>query len=116
MNAATHYPMLAAQAEASLVAAAPCSTVEAQRGREVFLENLTAGHDKPLPIGYNCRSYKVSTFLGECSREAQAVLFAACHAVMAGRAPEEAAAKLATFSHMVAREFGEDSADAWCDV
>ena len=113
MNAATHYPMLAAQAEASIIAATPCSTVEAERGRTVFLENLTNGYDKALPIGYNCRAYKISTFLGECSREAQAVLFAACHAVMAGRSADEAVAKLHTFSHMVAREFGEDSADAW---
>jgi hypothetical protein len=70
--------MLAAQAEASLVAATPCASDEAERGRTVFLENLTNGYDKQLPLGYNARSYKISTFLGECSREAQAVLFAAC--------------------------------------
>ena len=113
MNAATHYPMLAAQAEASIIAATPCSTVEAERGRVAFLRNIQSGCDKPMPHGYNTHQYAVSTYLGECDRSAQAMLFAACSAALAGRSTEEVTSRLQAFVHAVAREYGEDSADAW---
>lgn len=116
MDAATHYPMLAAQAEASVIAATPCSTPEAERGRAAFLRNIRCGHDMPMPHGYNTRKYAVSTYLGECDRSAQAMLFAACSAALSDRSAEEVTAKLQAFIHAVAREYGEDSADAWEDA
>ena len=115
MNAATHYPMLAAQAAAHELEVLPSTTVEADRGRTAFLESIKAGINSGMPLGMNTRSYKVSQHLGECGRDAQAFLFSACHAALADRTAEEVKARLLAFVHGVAREYGEDSADFWCD-
>ncbi len=115
MNAATHYPMLAAQAAAHALAAAQSTSVEANRGREAFLANIKAGINNGMPLGMNTRSYKVSQHLGECGRDAQALLFSACHAALAGQSADEVKARLEAFVHAVAREYGEDSCDFWSE-
>ncbi len=115
MNAATHYPMLAAQAAAHAMAAAQSTSVEANRGREALLANVRMGINAGMPIMENGRAYKVSQHLAECGRDQQALLFAACYAAMSDRSAEEVKARLEAFVHAVAREYGEDSSELWSE-
>lgn len=115
MNPLTHYQTLAAQAEALQAEQAMSTNLAAKLGRDMFLDSLRAGRDAPFPMGFNARSYKVSSYLGECDRHNQGLLFAACAAALSECDPEVVKARLAAFAHAVAREYGEDSADAWDD-
>lgn len=90
------------------------STISAlDAGKEAFIEGVTRGVDRPLPLGVSTpRQWPISTFLGECSKHSQALLFAACNAALADRSIE-AAAKLKAFVDHVAAEYASDSEELW---
>lgn len=107
-RAVAHYTALAAQAQAM--------TLEASIGRAVFLSELKAGRDALFRVSPGGRVYKLSTFLGECDRHAQALLFSACHAALTDAPAELVKAKLAEFAQAVAVEYGQDSEECWSDA
>lgn len=112
-RAVAHYEALAAQAQH--IKAAESTSLAAMAGRNEMLACIKTGVDAPFPLIVGGRTYKVSSFLGECDRHAQVMLFSACHAAMSGKPAEEVKAKLAQFVDAVCREYGEDSADVWGD-
>lgn len=84
-----------------------------EAAREAFIEGVTRGVDRPLPLGVSTpRQWPISTFLGECGKHSQALLFAACSAAMADRSLE-AATKLKAFVEHVAGDYATDSEDIW---
>jgi len=109
-----YYQNLAAQAQL-LQSVTQSTSVEADRGRLAFLANVRDGRDAPMPLAINGRAHKVSTYLGECDRAAQALLFSACNAALCGKPAEDVKATILAFLHSVAREYGEDSAEVWGD-
>lgn len=93
-------------------AVAPVMTALAA-AKEAFVEGVTRGVDRPLPLGVSTpRQWPISTFLGECDKHAQALLFAACSAAMDDRSIE-AAVKLKAFVDHVASQYALDSEDVW---
>ena len=83
-----------------------------EAARYALVEAVEKEVDRPLP-GIGGRSqYPVSTFLGECSSKAQAVLFKACHLAMIDRA-DLASAELKSFVNLVAEEYADDHPEEW---
>ena len=113
-QAVAHYQKLAAQAQL-LPSVTRSTSIEADRGRVAFLANVRAGTDAPMPIFINGRGYKISQHFGECGREAQVLLFAACHAALSGKPADDVSAKLLAFVHSVAFAYGEDGYEVWSD-
>lgn len=113
-QAVAHYQKLAAQAQL-LPSVTRSTSIEADRGRVAFLANVRDGRDAPMPLAINGRAHKVSTYLGECDRAAQALLFSACNAALCDKPAEDVKATILAFLHSVAREYGEDSSEVWGD-
>jgi hypothetical protein len=89
--------------------------------RFLFLEAVTEGIDLRLRNSYapesRGRRYPVSSFLGECSPEAQSLLFAACHLAEKVGRPNTTREREAAAAHMlrkfverVASEYAENNA------
>lgn len=109
-RAVAHYEALAAQAQMRAL------TIEASIGRDVFLSELQGGRDSLFRVSLWGRAYRLSTFLGQCDRHAQALLFSACHAALTDAPAEQVKAKLAEFAQAVAVEYGQDSEECWTDA
>jgi hypothetical protein len=81
--------------------------------RDAFLDAVALNNDAPLPrMGFE--AVRASVFLGECSREAQGLLFAACHEARVNDGEDRlAAACLRSFVEQVADEYSDDHWEAW---
>lgn len=76
-----------------------------------ILESIRQNHDAKLRNpNHRGTDYPISTYLGECSRPAQAKLFAACFLAMNGDRAEEVAEALRAFVEVVADEYASDYA------
>ena len=88
---------------------------------DAFVTGIEKGVDQYLPMaGDRGMKYRTSVYLGECSSEAQAALFKACHAALQDAdisklAEHNAAvaAALRAFIHTVAAEYADDHSGAY---
>lgn len=87
---------------------------EAKAYAKQFAEAIAAGADKPLPV-YSLhgkvRFVPASEFLGECHKDAQALLFKACSEAAQGNSLM-AVELLKAFTKEVATEYGVTTAEA----
>lgn len=93
-----------------------------QEAAAAFMAAVEAGQNREFPLnGSTALRWPASNFLGECSREHQALLFTACHLACKPRLPGTDPAKsdlaavmaLRAFVASVADQYGEDSAEVW---
>lgn len=78
-----------------------------------LLATVALNNDALMPSMGSMR-FHASTYLGECSREAQALLFAACHEARVNDGDDKlAAACLRAFVERVADDYSEDHWEAW---
>ena len=88
--------------------------IQAADYRQQFIASVTSGSDKLLPV-FNvsspARFARVSAFLGDCHKDAQALLLKACAAAQQGDAAL-AVELLKSFTDEVADEYGNTTAEA----
>ena len=88
---------------------------------EAVIEAVERGCDRLLPLDCSRASqYPVSTYLGECSKACQELLFKACHEAEAPCHPSQIAEQnarvavlLRKFVEAVATEYADDNQGAW---
>ena len=111
------------QAENKAADRIDANDVQIERAEEVLrgliLDCVAGGLDMKLRNSYSPKSsgkgYPVSAYLGECSAEAQMLLFAACHLASKDGHPNQAAERNAAAAHML-RKFVERVADDYAEL
>lgn len=114
MNAILDNPMAAGAEYERAYAKRHEQAVAFNLAKQAVHTALFSGVDESMPNGMSLggKRYPLSTYLGECSREAQGLLFQACHHAEQGD-NVLAGAMLRRFIERVAAEYADDHEEAF---